>query len=204
MDADWSVELGADDPTLDFPWQQDSNLAYFDLKHHPELLDSVAEVVRFPELRAALAALNGSMSAIETAKCDAWCDNDISTAEEIYGGSSRFGSYIDVLFSDNRRFAFEPHEALVKNGARLVANGDFDDNASDAAAAEFVVRRSRFHDGNPTPVEEDESHLNWRSGFYMTLYVVGYGANDKDARKNWAAALDISAKATIRASAPEP
>ena len=58
MDADFSVELGDEDPVLDFPWADASGrLAYFDLKRHPELLAQVGEAKEFPELAEFLRVL---------------------------------------------------------------------------------------------------------------------------------------------------
>ena len=51
MEADYAVELGADDETLELPWAAaDGGPRYFDLKHHPELLLNVEEASRVPEL----------------------------------------------------------------------------------------------------------------------------------------------------------
>lgn len=73
MDADFSVELGPDDPVLDFPWKDDSGrLAYFDLKRQPELIAQVEEAKTFPELGEFLRRVNGARSMLESAKCDAW------------------------------------------------------------------------------------------------------------------------------------
>ncbi|MBI1740685.1 MAG: hypothetical protein HYR57_07370, partial [Candidatus Koribacter versatilis] len=73
MDADFSIELGREDPVLDFPWTDpDGKLAYFDLKRHPELLARVEEAKQFPELEDFLRAVNSAMSSVESAKCDAW------------------------------------------------------------------------------------------------------------------------------------
>src|SRR5260221_5422223 len=51
MDADFSIELGRDDPVLDFPWKDPAGkLAYVDLKRHPELMVEIEEAEKFPEL----------------------------------------------------------------------------------------------------------------------------------------------------------
>jgi hypothetical protein len=39
MDADFSIELGPEDPVLDFPWKDSSGkFAYFDLKKRQNFL----------------------------------------------------------------------------------------------------------------------------------------------------------------------
>src|SRR5271169_4667856 len=61
MDADWSVELGADDAVLEFPWSSpDGAQRYLDLQRHPELRAEIPEAVRFPELGEFLLVMNGS------------------------------------------------------------------------------------------------------------------------------------------------
>ena len=75
MEADFAVELGADDETLEFPWAADADghrYRYYDLKRHPELLAQVEEAQRVPELGEFLRAMNAASSILETAKCDAW------------------------------------------------------------------------------------------------------------------------------------
>ena len=73
MDADFSIELGREDPVLDFPWKDPAGkLAYVDLKRHPELMARIEEAEQFPELGEFLRALNSPRSMVETAKCDAW------------------------------------------------------------------------------------------------------------------------------------
>ena len=49
MDADFSIELGREDPVLDFPWKDPTGkLAYVDLKRHPELMAQIEEAQSFP------------------------------------------------------------------------------------------------------------------------------------------------------------
>jgi hypothetical protein len=48
------------------------------------------------------------------------------------------------------------------------------------AAAEFLVRRCYYH-------EEDET----RDGFYITLYLFGYGDGEPQAQQRWAIALKL-------------
>ncbi|MGA7645308.1 MAG: hypothetical protein WBW01_02260, partial [Terriglobales bacterium] len=88
MDADFSVELEREDPVLDFPWNDPAGkLAYVDLKRHPELLATIEEVKKFPELGEFLRTVNSSRSTLETAKCDAWETRELNAEEEIYDAS---------------------------------------------------------------------------------------------------------------------
>jgi hypothetical protein len=88
MNADFSIELGREDPVLDFPWKDPAGeLAYVDLKRHPESTALIEEAKRFPELGEFLRVLNSARSMVETAKCDAWATTELSPEEEIYDAS---------------------------------------------------------------------------------------------------------------------
>src|SRR5439155_7033965 len=118
VEADFAVELEADDETLEFPWAADADghcYRYYDLKRHPELLAQVEEAQRVPELGEFLATMNAPSSMLETAKCDAWTSSEISAEEEIFGAACKFGSYVELLFSaEELRFSFAAHEQLVQ------------------------------------------------------------------------------------------
>jgi hypothetical protein len=189
MDADFSVELGADDDALEFPWSaEDQSLRYYDLKRHPELLLEIEEATNWPELGALLESVNGAKSAFVSAKCDVWGDSELSEAEEIYGASMKLACYVDVLFDDRqreRRFSFEQHEQLARRLCELLSRAP-----EIPAAAEFVIRRCYFHDvGEPvTP------------GFYVTCYLFGYGDDEADARQRWGIGLSLVRSALVRVS----
>ena len=73
MQADFSIELGAEDDAMELPWQSpDGKLRYYDLKRQPELLLEVSEAFENKELGEFLAATNSANSILETSKCDAW------------------------------------------------------------------------------------------------------------------------------------
>ena len=100
MEADFAVELGADDETLELPWAaEDGGPRYYDLKRQPELLLNIEEASREPELGEFLAAMNRPAGILETAKCDAWPSTEINPEEEIFGAAFKFCSYVDILFS---------------------------------------------------------------------------------------------------------
>src|SRR5713226_32839 len=112
MDADFLIELGQEDPVLDFPWiDPEGKFAYIDVKRHPELMAQIEETERFPELREFLLALNSARSAVETAKCDAWATTELSAEEDTYDASLKVASYVDVVFSEiDVRLSFSLHE----------------------------------------------------------------------------------------------
>ena len=85
VEADFAVELGVDDETLDMPWEGgEAGPRYSDLKHHPELLSHIEEADRVEELGEFLLAMNSSASPFETAKCDVWSSTEMKPVEEIF------------------------------------------------------------------------------------------------------------------------
>lgn len=193
MDADFAVELGADDDALEFPWTSpDGAQHYYDLKRQPDLLLYVNEAADFPELGSFLSAVNGKRSAFLTAKCDTWSDRELTEAEEIYGASTKFGSYVDLLFEGegaeaaDLRFSFEAHERLARRLCELLGLVP-----EIPATAEFIVRRCYYHLADE-PV---------RPGFYVTVYLYGYGDDESEARKRWGIALALVQNAILQVSA---
>jgi hypothetical protein len=177
VDADWAVELGVGDESLEIPWAAaDGSLRYFDLKRQPQLLLKIEEAVRVPELGEFLAAINSSASILETAKCDAWSTTEIDFEEEIFGCAIKFGSYIDLLFSEERaRFSFPEHERLAKQLTELLRP-----TPEIPASAQFLVRRCYYL--------QDEKIAK---GFYVTFYLFGYGDDEVEARQRWTTALKL-------------
>ena len=187
MDADFSIELGRDDPALDFPWSDASGkLCYYDLKRHPELLTQVDEAARFPELAGFLHTVNSSLSLLESAKCDAWATRELGPEEEIYGASHKFASYVDLVFSDiDQRLSFPFHELFAKRLVELLRR-----TPETPSAAEVCVRRCNLR-----------SNGGDHEGFCCTLYVSGYGADEPQARQNWGIALRLAGNALLQLSA---
>jgi len=177
VQADYAVELGAEDETLEIPWAAaGGGPRYYDLKRQPELLLNIEEAGRVQELGEYLAAINSPASILETAKCDAWAATEIDFEEEIFGAAFKFGSYIDLLFTEERaRFSFPEHERLAKRLMELLRRAP-----EMPAAAEFLVRRCYHHDEEKTA-----------RGFYITFYLFGYGDDEKQARERWAIALKL-------------
>ena len=177
MQADYSVELGREDETLEFPWATpDGRPQYHDLKRNPEAIDEIEEAVHFPELREFLIGVNAAASLLETAKCDAWASTEIHPEEEIFGQPWKFGSYVDCLFTESpERYSFANHEDLIK---RLVALLHHVPDIP--ASAEFLLRRCFYHEGDEL-----------REGFYLTCYVFGFGADEAMARQQWGIALKL-------------
>jgi hypothetical protein len=187
MDADFSIELGREDPVLDFPWTDPaSKLAYVDVKGCPELMASIEEAEKFPELGEFLRVMNSARSMVETAKCDAWATTELSVEEDVYDASHKFASYVDVVFSEiDKRQSFALHEQFARKLVELLRR--VPDTPS---AAEVSVRRCFF-----------AAQDGVREGYYCTLYVSGYGSDEASARQNWEVGLNLMGNAVVQLSA---
>jgi hypothetical protein len=183
VEADFAVELGAGDETLEFPWAaEDGGPRYYDLKRQPELLLNVEEASRAPELADFLAVMNSPAGILETAKCDTWSNTDINPEEAVFGAAHKFGSYVDILFSQEAlRFSFAEHEQFAKRVTQLLNRV-----SETPAAVELLIRRCFYHGAG-------EIH----EGFYITFYLFGYGDDQAQARQRWAIALKLVENAIV-------
>jgi hypothetical protein len=142
LQADFSVELGQEDPALELPWASgDPSVRYYDLKRCPELVLQIPEAVAHPELSAFLTRINAPDSPFATAKCDVWPSRDIFPEEEIFGAAEKFVSYVDLIFVDAKaRISFQTHEAFAEKLCVLL--GRVPDIP---ATVELVIRRCYYH-----------------------------------------------------------
>ena len=180
MDADWSVELGADDPALEFPWSSpDGSQGYVDLSSQPQALSGITEAARHPELADFLRTTNGPSCPWLTVKCDVWTDDELGEAETIYDGTLKLCSYVDLIARDDvARYSFERHEAWAKSAARRLDSED-----DDPIACEFIVRRCWYRSEGSVDPEQTTAD------FYVTFYLFGYGNDEAEARARWAEGL---------------
>jgi hypothetical protein len=191
MHADFSVELGREDPALELPWSSDDGASrYYDLKRHPDLVLQIPEAANSFELSAFLTRINAVGFPLQTAKCDAWYTQELSAEEEIFGASGKFVTYVDLVFaSAPPRLLLETHEALAKNLCALLQRAP-----EIPATAELIIRRCYYHpDDNP-----DESS----SGFCITTYVSGFGEDESEARQRWSIALTLLQHALVQVARP--
>ncbi len=182
MDADWSVELGADDPVLEFPWSSpDGPQHYVDLREHPEAVANIPEARQYSELAEFLTQANADSSAWMTVKCDVWLDDELAEAEAIYDANLKFCCYVYLIARDETaRWSFERHESWVKATAKTLSTDD-----DEPLACELIVRRCWYHpDGRPDPER-------MTANFYVTLYLFGYGRDEAAARAQWARGLRL-------------
>ena len=186
MDADWSVELGADDPTLAVPWASDDGvLRYYDLRSRPDLLLYIDEAARYREIGEFLVTVNSPNSLVQSAKCDAWPSRELNEAEAVYGAACKFCSYIDLFFGDPvARADFPRHEEFAAKLTSLLKRAP-----QISAAAEFIVRRAHFEDLHQVS-----------DGFYFTFELTGYGDDEDDAKKRWIIALNLIGNAILQLS----
>ena len=176
MLAEWTVELGADDPRLEIPWAlEDGSSRFLDLKRQPELLLEISEAFAYSELAEFLNWANSPESPFETAKCDAWTSRQIDAEDEVFGEPCKFGSYVDLLFADkDQRSQFSENEHFVQALAKLVRHAP-----EMASAAEFTLRHCFDH------------RAKAEECFYITFYLHGYGEDETQARTRWAVALKM-------------
>ena len=198
MHADYSVELGKDDPALELPWSSgDAATRYYDVKQHPDLVLQIPEAVSFPELCAFLTRINAAGFPLQTAKCDLWYSEEVLPEEEIFNAPGKFVSYIDLVFAANaassgegsgaiaRRLNLEQHEALAKDLCTLLKR------APDiAATVELVIRRCYFRQER-NPEKSDD-------GFCITTYVSGFGGDKAEARQRWSIAITLVQNALVQ------
>jgi hypothetical protein len=187
VQADYAVELGAQDEVLELPWAaHDQGLQYYDLKRHPELSAEVKETQANPELGEFLAAINSHASILETAKCDVWSSTDMNPEEDTFAAAMKFGSYVDLIFNEqSQRFSLIDHEDLAGNLTELLKRAP-----EIPASAEFLIRRCYYNYDND----------RMQDGFYITAYVFGYGDDESRARKQWAIGLKLVENAILQLS----
>jgi hypothetical protein len=178
MEADWAVEIGADLPSIDIPWE-----GFIDLRDEPAAVQSVKEAIDHFALREALVRLNSKESPVFTAKCDVWTvtSSEIdphefdALAEDAQEG---FASYIDVLqFNRDKVGLFAFHEEWVRG-----LTAQLRPLALPNGRVEFVIRAANV-DSFP--------------GYGVTVYAAGCGADASAAYASWQAVLGAAVAATM-------
>jgi hypothetical protein len=181
MEADWDVEIGRDVPSIVVPWE-----GFFDLRGGPCTTAQIPEVVSHPALDEALIKLNANGSPVFTSKCDVWSLEREEIDSYEFGSRpenafSGLASYIDVLLRDPEKFlSFQFHEQLVRRiteqlRAVVLTNG----------RADLVARPATIHSA---------------SGFGVTVYAAGCGAEKDTAYASWESVLQAVVNATINVS----
>ncbi|HZU31897.1 MAG TPA: hypothetical protein VFB79_12330 [Candidatus Angelobacter sp.] len=206
MQADFSVELGQDDPALEFPWSSSNPaLRYFDLKNFPALISQIPEAAQYPELRLFLLRINSPEFPLQTAKCDVWHSQEITPEEEIFAAGHKFVSYMDLIFADDvRRLSFSHHEQLAAQLCRMLQS-----TPEIKASAEFVIRHCHFHPRQTATMQTSSTSFtngaehnadSSQTGFCISAYVTGFGDDDRRASHQWSIAISLLQYALIQAS----
>jgi hypothetical protein len=87
---------------------------------------------------------------------------------------------VDLVFSTiDLRLSFVSHENFARRLTELLRRAP-----EMPAAIEICVRRCFFENAGGT-----------REGFYLTVYISGYGNDDDSARRSWGVALELAANA---------
>lgn len=213
MHVDNAVELGRDDPALEMPWaSEDGSLRYCDIRTNPVLVDTLPEAQHSLEMREFLIRTNAADFPMQSAKSDLWSTTEMSPEEEIFSASWKFGSYIDLIFSDHApRFSLRAHQRLMTKLCALLQR------APDMPASlEFVLRHCYYHvlDDVARASDSEESrrqdqHREEHSvpekmlddsarGFCLTMYVSGFGNTEQEAQQRWSIALKLLQHALIQ------
>ena len=181
MEADWSVELMAEDPVIIVPWAATSDAPskckFVDLRSGGQLIDEIVEAGRVPELRATLVALNGTASPLWTVKCDTWESDSQMDSYEMDAAPAdakfSFGSYIDLLARDRTlQASFDRQEQWVR-----VVTGMLRAVPARAARVELVLRPAQ---------------VNYEAGYGVSWFVEGCGSTAQRAQKSWSDALGLA------------
>ncbi|MHB1021290.1 MAG: hypothetical protein ACYC46_01635 [Acidobacteriaceae bacterium] len=194
MYSDWSVELGADAAVLSVPWHDATGqLAYINLRTHPEQISLVPEAVQHPMLAQALLALNEPRSGITTAKCDVWPldADDVAACADLLDLLHKpdhphfgYGSYIDILFREEAIFtSYDEHMQILPAITRAAGALDLPE-----ATMELVLRLCTLGDGSAL------------TGYATSVYTYGVGATAELAYRNWSEALAAVTGLLLRVS----
>ena len=174
MRVDLNQELNPGDDTLEIPWSDPANpqRRYVDLKAQPELVEFVEECREHPALADFLRQVNSSRSPFRTAKCDVWATTDLAEEEcRDFDLPQKVGSYVDLLFDSAP--SSSRLETQLELGAHLECRLA---GLHVQAQLEICVRRCWFQDGD-------------RWGYYLTLFLHGYGSSHEEAVREWGRAL---------------
>lgn len=189
MQADWSVEIGADLPSIIVPWRDpDSGSGFIDLRGHPEAVDELSEAREYPALGLALSLLNAPDSQTFTSKCDAWrvAEDELSSLDiDDAEPETEFAiaAYVDVVLREAVDFAsFQLHE----NWLRRLTH-ELRALPAMSALVDLTLRWAQ--------VEDNE-------GFGVTIHVTGYGRDEATALEAWYAALAEVVELIARGAGP--
>ena len=176
MIADWTAEAGAESPHIVVPWEHWTDLR--DLvpgaaNQEAWIAERIPEARDYPELVPLLLAANSGD--LFTAKVDVFpvlreeADPEIGEAG-VEATAFGLGSYLDVVTLRLDVFTgFADYEQAARNTVRLLR-----ESRQELCAAEIVLRPARLYDNDT---------------FGWTVYALGFGSDESEARRRWAQAL---------------
>ncbi len=186
MQAEFYEELGDRADRLEIPWSspdQTSN-RYYDLKASPALLSQILEASANPSLGRFLAGVNAPQTMFATAKCNTWLTEEFNSVERAHFPAAciKSASYVDLVFSQPvLNFQSEHYEQLARRIAQQLSPRPA------PARVELCLRHCYYH-----------AEQAW--GYYLTIFLYGYGKDGAEAGKHWATALEALGEALIRLS----
>jgi hypothetical protein len=182
MEADWSVEIGVDLPTIVVPWED-----FIDLRCQPSLAHDLQETAASPGLAESLVRLNQETSPVFTSKCDLWTlsadeidplEFDAAREEAEQG----VACYVDILARNEALFSdFRRHESWVR--------------ASTSVLRKIKLPQSR------TELVIRPGLVNRCGGFAITLYIAACGRTADAAQNVFHTALEAAAAVTMKQAA---
>ncbi|MBV8675232.1 MAG: hypothetical protein JOZ33_17545 [Acidobacteriaceae bacterium] len=179
MEADWDVEIGPDAPSIAVPWP-----GFVDLRNCPSIaVPSIPETANHPALRDFLVQLNSAGSPVFTSKCDIWTLGQEEIDHDEFGArpeNARFAiaSYIDILLLAPEKFgSFRFHEAHVRRTTKVLRDIELANCRVDMVVRSATVQST--------------------SGYGLTLYTAGCGADEAMACTSWEAVLQAALNATM-------
>ena len=181
MEADWAAEIGPGLPSIDVPWE-----GFVDLRENLSVVDAIPEAALCPALSSVLCVLNSRDSPVFTSKCDRWVlEDEAIDPDEFAAPASEVqiavACYIDILQRDPVRLvSFEFHESWVRQLTASLRNIPVTHGRVD-----LVLRQAT---------------VDQYTGFGVTLYIAGCGADASAAETAWQAVLAAAIPATIKSA----
>ncbi len=179
MEADWSIEIGADLPAIIVPWD-----GFVDLRQNLSLVSRIEEAAGSSGLAQALIKLNQEPSPVFTSKCDLWplSEDEIDPLEFDAGKQEAklgIACYVDIVAREAGLFtSFTAMEAWVR-----AVTDELRQVSMPQSRAELVVRTA---------------NVDTLEGFAITLYVAACAATEIAARRILGAALEMAATITMK------
>jgi hypothetical protein len=153
--------------------QDSTNHGFMDLRGNPDLIDRVPEAIGMPELQEALRLINAENSRFMSLGCDTWRQEfEHPNHPEL---TRRRESYIDLAFAELERNT--DREAFTALAEAIRADLQ---PRPELLFVHIIAERQRTSFNTSNGVV---------GGWSLALWISGAGADERQARHNWAAAL---------------